>query len=79
MLRTKNMTNYGELLHLIKLKYMENGSRLDPFRKIEELKSAWPEVNLQGLLRGIYQNPDHADAILSHLYELGWNPPSVGD
>lgn len=55
------------------------GRKTEAARKIEELKSAWPEVNLQGLLRGIYQNPDHADAILSHLYELGWNPPSVGD
>lgn len=51
------------------------GRTTEAKRKVEELRTGWPEANLKGMMRGVYQHPEHADEILTHLDQLGWTPP----
>ncbi|MGI9364435.1 MAG: tetratricopeptide repeat protein [Rhizobiaceae bacterium] len=48
-------------------------------KKIGELETAWPNVNLDTMLRGIYKDPKHAEEVLDHLVSLGWTAPNPID
>lgn len=41
-------------------------------KKVDDLKLAWPNANLDGMLRAIDKHPKHAEEVLNHLAELGW-------
>jgi tetratricopeptide (TPR) repeat protein len=45
----------------------------DALQIIDELNAAWPDADLNTMLRGIYQYSEHASQVLDHLVELGWS------
>lgn len=47
--------------------------------KVDELTMAWPDANIENILKGIYQHSHHVDQILLPLLELGWEPPIAQD
>ncbi|MCP4384917.1 MAG: hypothetical protein GY798_26480, partial [Hyphomicrobiales bacterium] len=55
------------------------GRETEALQKIKVLTTAWPDADIDAMLRGIYQHPEHAEEVLNHLRNLGWTPGSGFD